>query len=107
MREIAIVYTTIGSQQDAEKLAKLMVTEKYAACVNIIPNAISIYAWEGNIEQSSECLIIFKTDVSKVNDLQECILREHPYTVPAILQGNIKASSRFYQFVNKYSVALE
>ncbi|HEV2524378.1 MAG TPA: divalent-cation tolerance protein CutA [Gammaproteobacteria bacterium] len=107
MREIAILYTTLGSLQDAEKLAKQMVTEKYAACVNIIPNAISIYAWEGNIEQSSECLMIFKTDVSKVNDLQEYISKEHPYTVPAILQGNIKTSSNFYQFVNQYSLTLE
>ncbi|HXH55623.1 MAG TPA: divalent-cation tolerance protein CutA [Gammaproteobacteria bacterium] len=104
MREIAILYTTVGSLQDAEKLAKQMVTEKYAACVNIIPNAISIYAWEEKIEQSSECLMIFKTDVSKANDLQERISREHPYTLPAILQGNINASSDFYQFIKKYTV---
>jgi periplasmic divalent cation tolerance protein len=103
MREIAVLYTTIGSLQNAEKLAKQMVTEKYAACVNIIPNALSIYAWEGNIEQSSECLIIFKTDISKVKDLQERIRSEHPYTVPAILQGNINASSDFYQFINNYT----
>ncbi len=107
MREIAILYTTIESLETAEKLAKQMVTERYAACVNIIPNAISIYAWEGNIEQSSECLMIFKTDVSKVKGLQERISKEHPYTVPAILQGNIKASSNFYEFVHKYSFTLE
>ena len=103
MREIAVLYTTIGSLQDAEKLAKQMVTEEYAACVNIIPNALSIYAWEGNVEQSSECLIIFKTDISKVKNLQERIMSEHPYTVPAILQGNINASSDFYQFIKNYT----
>lgn len=102
MHEIAILYTTIGTQQDAEKLAKQMVTEKYAACVNIIPKAVSIYAWEGKVEQSSECLMIFKTDISKVNDLQERIGKDHPYAVPAILQGNIKASPCFYQYINDY-----
>lgn len=102
MPEIAILYTTIGSLEEAEKLAREMVSEKLAACVNIVPNAVSIYAWEEKVEKASECLMIFKTDVSKINDLQEQISKIHPYAVPAMLQGNIKASSGLYHYINDW-----
>lgn len=102
MSEIALLYTTIGAIEAAEKLAHQMVSEHYATCVNIIPNAISIYSWEGKIERSSECLVIFKTTSSRAEVLREQILQAHPYTTPAILQGNVKTSSEFYNFIHAY-----
>ena len=46
-QKLSIVYTTIATLQEAETLAEQAVTQKYAACVNIIPGALSVYEWEG------------------------------------------------------------
>jgi len=48
---VAVVYTTIDSEQDARKIAHILVEEQIVACVNIIPNVESIYRWKGNIEE--------------------------------------------------------
>ena len=99
MNKISIVYTTIGSAEEAKELATKAVTKKYAACVNIVPGALSIYQWEGEVQQSSECLIIFKTDISRVDDLKELISKEHPYDVPAIIDCKAESSAKFHAFV--------
>lgn len=99
MSEISIIYTTVSSQEEAEKLAEQAVKEKYAACVNILPGVLSVYEWEGKIEKSQECIVIFKTDKSRSEELYDYIRREHSYTVPAILKGNITTSADFYAYV--------
>lgn len=97
--QIAILYTTVGAFADAEKLAQHAVHSAYAACVNIIPNATSIYAWKETIEQSSECLMLFKTSLDRLHDLEKFIRSAHPYEVPAILICNAETSMQFYNYV--------
>lgn len=99
MSKISLIYTTISSQQEAETLAEQAITNKYAACVNIIPAAISIYEWEGKIEKTNECLMIFKTAIDSATVLCEFIRSKHPYSVPAILHGNIDTTNDFYGYV--------
>jgi periplasmic divalent cation tolerance protein len=103
MHQISIIYTTISTQQEAEKLAEQAIADKYAACVNIIPGAISIYEWEGKIEKSTECLMIFKTTRESAAALCDYIHNKHPYSIPAILQGNIDASNDFYNYIQTNS----
>lgn len=101
MKEICLIYTTISSQSEAESLAEQAVTKSLAACVNIIPGATSVYAWERKIEKSQEYLMIFKTDILQAETLQAWIISNHPYSVPAILRGNVKASDDFFAYVKK------
>nr|MBP6104632.1 divalent-cation tolerance protein CutA [Gammaproteobacteria bacterium] len=72
----------------------------YAACVNIIPSAISVYEWEGKLEKSQECLLLFKTTMTKTEELKQWILAQNPYSIPAILSSTIETSSDFYTYVS-------
>lgn len=99
MKKIAIVYTPLGSLSSAKTLAIRAVQEKVVACVNIIPTVISIYEWEGKVENSQECIMIFKTSTEKTADLIKWIQLQHPYTVPAVLSGEVDVLENFYNFV--------
>ncbi len=77
-----IVLVSVPDEATAKKLARRAVTSKFCACVNIIPSLRSIYWWEGEIEESTELLLILKTDQKNVFKLEELILEEHPYSTP-------------------------
>ncbi len=98
--KISIVYTTIATLQEAETLAEQAVVKKYAACVNIIPGALSVYEWEGKLEKTQECLLFFKTTMTKAEELKQWILVQHSYSIPAILSSTMETSSDFYTYVN-------
>ena len=99
-QKLSIVYTTIATLQEAETLAEQAVIGKYAACVNIIPGALSVYEWEGKLEKSQECLLLFKTMNAKAEELKQWIVEKHSYSVPAILCSSIETSPDFYRYVN-------
>ena len=99
-QKLSIVYTTIATLQEAETLAEQAVTQKYAACVNIIPGALSVYEWEGKLEKNQECLLLFKTTNAKAEALKQWILEQHSYSIPAILSSTIETSPYFYRYVN-------
>ncbi|MGH9176904.1 MAG: divalent-cation tolerance protein CutA [Vicinamibacterales bacterium] len=81
----AIVLTTLPAEADAEALARTLVTERLAACVNILPLMSSIYRWEGKVEQASERQLVIKTAGSSVDRLKARLAALHPYDVPEIL----------------------
>lgn len=103
MNNIMILYTTIDSYEKATVLAKKTIEYNYAACVNIIPGATSVYRWESKIEQSLECLMLFKTTSELLPTLHKWLSTAHPYTTPAILYGKCKASTEFVAFIKKNS----
>lgn len=99
MHIISIIYTTISSHEEAERLARIAVESKLAACVNIIPNMTSIYQWEGKIEKSSEHVLLFKTAPESKDDLLRCITDNHPYSVPAIMVANTNTTADFFAYI--------
>lgn len=102
MKKNALVYTTTASLSDAEKLASDAVTKKLAACVNIIPQAISIYAWEGAVQKASECLLLFKTTIENTTALTSWLQENHPYTTPTLLTNTIDCSAEFFDYLRNY-----
>jgi periplasmic divalent cation tolerance protein len=96
MNELRIIYTTIDDSIKAKKLAKDLIKGGLVACVNIIPGMISVYEWEGRVEEESECLLIIKTLASKVNDLQTKLLELHHYELPEFIVLNPADVSRDY-----------
>ncbi len=97
--KIALVYTTVATERDAELVAFRALEEAYAACVNIIPCIKSIYTWQGKIEQSTEWGILFKTTQAKLAKLQVFLRQNHPYELPAILQWNVSTTDVFYDYL--------
>lgn len=80
-----IVFITTPSEEEAVKIAKVLVETKLAACVNILRNIRSIYNWQGNIEDESEVLMIVKTKRSLFKALSAKVKELHSYTVPEVI----------------------
>ena len=73
------------SDGDADALARSLVSERLAACVNILPPMQSIYRWEGAVETASERQLIIKTEESQLESLKKRLTALHPYDVPEML----------------------
>ena len=93
---VVAVYSTTGNIDEARKIARILVKEKLAACVNIIPTIESIYSWKGKIEEVSECVIIAKTTKKNINDTVEKIKQIHSYDVPDIIVIPVVAGLEAY-----------
>jgi periplasmic divalent cation tolerance protein len=96
MSELRIVLTTIGDSTAAKKLARKLVQEGLAACVNIVPGLLSIYEWEDKIEEESECLLMIKTVTGQVRQLQDVLQQLHPYELPEFVVLEAADASREY-----------
>ena len=68
--DVRIVLTTIGSEADGISIAKTLVDEGLAACVNVLPQMISIYRWKGSVEQDGEHQIVIKTTAERLAALE-------------------------------------
>jgi periplasmic divalent cation tolerance protein len=85
MTEVCCVYVTFPSMEVARRVGSELVERQLAACVNLLPGAISIYRWEGQIEEASEVLAIFKTVIERWEELSAAVRELHPYEVPEVL----------------------
>lgn len=94
--EFIIVMITVSSLEDAKKIARRLIEEKVAACVNIIPSILSIYRWNGSITEDNEILLIIKTLRSSYTKLEELVLAIHPYQVPEIIATPIENGAERY-----------
>lgn len=79
-----IVYTTLKNQKDADKISKILVNEKLAACVNYFP-VNSVYKWKNRIEKVEEFMLMCKTTRSKFKMLKKRMKEIHPYELPEII----------------------
>ena len=80
-----LVLTTMKARAEAERMAKKIIGEKLAACVNIVPSISSTYRWKGKIERSRETLLLIKTSGEKLDKLIKRIKKLHSYEVPEII----------------------
>ena len=83
--KIILILASVPDKQTANNLASMLVQERLAACVNIMPEVISYYRWEGKINTDSELLLLIKTQSSKFEPVKEYILKKHPYDLPEII----------------------
>lgn len=91
-----VVYITSPNEEEAAKIARTIVEERLAGCVNIIKGIRSIYRWQGNIEDDSEVLMIVKTQGHLFKGLKERVKELHSYTVPEIIALPIVEGSEDY-----------
>jgi periplasmic divalent cation tolerance protein len=80
-----IILCTCPDKDTAEKIARLLITGKVAACVNILPGIISIYLWQEQIESAQEHLLLIKANKSCYQAIEKTISEHHPYELPEII----------------------
>ncbi len=83
--ELLIVLCTVPDQTSAERLAKGLVEERLAACVNAIPGLKSFYRWQGKVEIDAEIQLLIKTRRGRFDELATWLKVNHPYEVPEIV----------------------
>jgi uncharacterized protein involved in tolerance to divalent cations len=92
-----LVLVTCASAAEARSIARAVVEERLAACVNIFPGAVtSIYRWKGKVESARERLLLIKTSRKRLAKLQAAVERLHSYDVPEFIAVPIVAGSRAY-----------
>ena len=91
-----VVWTTIGSGTDGQTLASILVNERLAACVNVLPEMESTYRWKGGVESERERQIIIKTTADRLPALQARVHELHPYEVPEFIVLPVIAGSEKY-----------
>lgn len=96
MSEHIVVYITVPSPEEGEKIAKALVEKRLASCVNIIPGLRSIYRWEGKVCDDKELLLIAKTTEGLFKELEKEVKSLHSYKVPEIIALPIVNGSRDY-----------
>jgi len=92
-----LVLVTCGSVAEARRIARAVVEVRLAACVNVLPGAVtSIYRWKGKVESARERLLLIKTSRKRLAKLQTTVERLHSYEVPEFIALPITAGSRAY-----------
>ena len=77
-----VVLTTVAASFDAAALARTLVEQRLAACVNIVAEVRSIYRWNDGVDDEREQLLLIKTTEERVEALREALFAQHPYDVP-------------------------
>jgi periplasmic divalent cation tolerance protein len=91
-----VVLMTAPSADEATRIAEMLIEQKLAACVQILPPMTSIYVWKGEVERASEILLIAKSTQAKFDELEESVRAIHSYETPEIIALPIVAGSPPY-----------
>jgi periplasmic divalent cation tolerance protein len=94
--QFRVLFVTVPDAQRADVIASGLVERKFAACVNIIPGATSVYRWEGRLHKDPEVLLIIKTRAGALNEVTQFITEKHPAKVPEIISLPITEGNPSY-----------
>jgi periplasmic divalent cation tolerance protein len=97
MTDIVSVYAIFGNDEEARRIARIVIEERLAACANILAPCHSIYRWRGKVEEAPEVPAIFKTRAERALALIDRIGSLHSYDVPAAVAWPIAAALESYQ----------
>lgn len=96
MSDAIQVMTTVGSTEEARRLARALVERRLAACVQIVGPIFSTYRWEGAVEDAEEWLCFVKTRRDRYDEVEGAIRELHSYDTPEILAVPVVAGSAAY-----------
>jgi len=96
MTDKIIVLTTCGSEDEARKIARLLVEERLAACVQVMPGVRSVYRWKNAIQEDNELLLLIKSRRGLFEALLAAVKKLHSYDVPEIASIQIVDGSAGY-----------
>jgi len=91
-----LILCTCPNAESASRIARALVEERLAACVNRVPGLTSVYRWQGEIHEDNEVLLLIKTQHERFESLRARIIELHPYDVPEVIALEIAAGHAPY-----------
>ena len=108
MAHLTIILTTMPDDERADALARTLVDERLAACVNVSGPMASTYRWKGTVERETERQLVIKTTRARVAAVEQRLKTLHPYELPEFLVVDVGgASSAYAEWVNSGTDANE
>lgn len=96
MTEALIAFTTFANEDDAVRVARVLVEERLVACANLLPGARSIYRWEGRVADEREVVVLMKTRKQDWTALLSRLHELHPYETPELVAVRVAAGAPKY-----------
>jgi periplasmic divalent cation tolerance protein len=91
-----VVFVTAGTEEEARRIAEMLLGQRKAACVNIVPEVDSLFWWQGKLDSAQESLLIIKTRGSLLPDVVSLVKGVHSYEVPEIIALPIVGGNEDY-----------
>ncbi len=95
-----VVYITFPNKKSAKAIARLLLEKKLIACANIY-SIDSLYTWDGEIEDESECVLWAKTNQEKLDEIENIVQANHQYDLPCIVNFDVEANSAYSNWVDQ------
>jgi periplasmic divalent cation tolerance protein len=96
MTDKIVILSTCATEEEAERLARVLLDARLAACINVIPRMRSFYRWKGAIESGEECLLLIKSSRPLFGALKAALEKAHSYEVPEAIALPVVEGSENY-----------
>lgn len=94
---MVVCLLTAASPEEAHRIARTLVDERLAACVNVVPGVRSVYRWQGTVEEAEEVLLVVKTTRERFGALRDRVASLHSYQVPEVLALPVEDAATAYR----------
>ena len=91
-----VLFITTADDEEAQLISRVLLEQRKAACVNIVPKVSSLFWWQGNIEQAEENLLVVKTRAELLDEIIKLVKEVHSNDVPEIIALPIVGGSQDY-----------
>ncbi|GAI85948.1 unnamed protein product [marine sediment metagenome] len=100
--EYVVLFITTADEEEAKLISRVLLEQRKAACVNIVPGVSSLFWWQGNIDSAQESLLVIKTRAMLVNEVVQLVKEIHSNDVPEIIALPIVGGNKDYlEWVDK------
>jgi len=96
MTDAFVVFSTFASEEDAARVARVLIEERLIACANLLPGARSLYRWEGAVADAREVVVLMKTRKQDWAALLSRLHELHPYSTPELIAVRVAAGAPAY-----------
>jgi periplasmic divalent cation tolerance protein len=91
-----VVFITTANAEEAQRIADVLLNERKAACINIVPGVSSLFWWQGKLDSAEESLLIVKTRASVLSQIVNLVKEHHSYDIPEVIALPIIGGNRDY-----------
>ena len=102
-----LIYSPFPNREEARTASLTLLQEGLIACANLLPQGLSLYVWEGKIQEEDETYVLFKTTVELAEKAKKRLEEIHPYEVPAVIAWDTTANRAFENWVTTVTKASE